>query len=125
MASNPRRESLSLLDILNPSSDTYTPVPQHPTSPGAKQETEQSDRTQALAKPITTEYAPLYDQPMEAPSLASVIQVKTEPSRDLEFNEDDQELLAAAEVSEHRRLGQLRIMISGADIMTRWTTRLV
>jgi len=97
MSSNPRRESLSLFDILNPPSETYAPVPHLPASLGATRQQQQIE--QAEPEPTAADPKAEYVPSMDAPSLIPMIQVKTEASRDSEFNEDDQELLAAAEVS--------------------------
>lgn len=99
MALNPRRESLSLFDILNPASETHATVPNRIISPGANHEQQQSERAEPTATELEAEHVPLYDQPMDAPSIIPLVQVKTEALREPEFNEDDQELLAAAEVS--------------------------
>jgi len=99
MASNPRRESLSLFDILNPASETHATVQHHIITPGANYAQQQSEQAEPTTTAFKAEHVPLYDQPMDAPSLMPLVQVKTEASREPEFNEDDQELLAAAEVS--------------------------
>jgi len=97
MSSNPRRESLSLFDILNPPSETYAPVAHLPASPGATYQQQQIE--QAEPEPKVADLKAEYVPSMDAPNVIPMVQVKTEASKDSEFNEDDQELLAAAEVS--------------------------
>lgn len=104
MSANPRRESLSLFDILNHSSGAPSPAPHHSGGPSPiyddqpqQQYTEPAESS--AVETIKAENEPTNTYPMDAPDLAPVVQVKMETSRDGEFNEDDQELLAAAEVS--------------------------
>jgi len=79
MSVNPRRESLSLFDVLNPvskpPSPTLNPVVHHPPEDAGAQDPAQTHDTTSTNEP-------------------PAVVVKTEPSNHTELDDDDQELLA-------------------------------
>ena len=79
MSANPRRESLSLFDVLNPASKppspTLNPVVHHLPEDAGIQSPVQTQDTISTNEPPT-------------------VVVKTEPSNQTELDDDDQELLA-------------------------------